>query len=216
MRRSALAAVAASLLAMLLAAGASASHDPSGAPFGEDFAVGSYLNDSGSVRVEFNFSAHSGPAGESPSGSFLLEIEFRDPPAPETIRVEGTVTCLRVDGRRASLGLSLTSPAGRIAALVTVSDEPGLSPGAQGPDSLSVKYLDGLLGPADCPAPVDPFSVPDADIRLTTDETGGITVHDAPPLPTSKDQCKNGGWRNFPGFRNQGECVAFVERHPQP
>jgi hypothetical protein len=32
----------------------------------------------------------------------------------------------------------------------------------------------------------------------------------APPLPTTKDQCKNGGWRNFPGFRNQGDCVSFV------
>jgi hypothetical protein len=30
------------------------------------------------------------------------------------------------------------------------------------------------------------------------------------------EQCKNGGWQNLPGFRNQGECVAFVERHPQP
>ena len=33
-----------------------------------------------------------------------------------------------------------------------------------------------------------------------------------PPAPTSKDQCKNGGFRNFttPGFDNQGDCVAFV------
>jgi hypothetical protein len=30
------------------------------------------------------------------------------------------------------------------------------------------------------------------------------------PLPNSKDECKNGGWRNFPGLRNQGECVSFV------
>jgi hypothetical protein len=30
------------------------------------------------------------------------------------------------------------------------------------------------------------------------------------PFPTSKDQCKNGGWRNYPGFRNQGDCVSFV------
>ena len=29
-------------------------------------------------------------------------------------------------------------------------------------------------------------------------------------LPTTKDQCKNGGWRNFPGFKNQGQCVSFV------
>ena len=30
-------------------------------------------------------------------------------------------------------------------------------------------------------------------------------------LPTSKDQCMNGGWRNYPQFKNQGDCVSFVE-----
>ena len=30
------------------------------------------------------------------------------------------------------------------------------------------------------------------------------------PKPTSKAQCKNGGWRNFPQFKNQGQCIAFV------
>jgi hypothetical protein len=34
----------------------------------------------------------------------------------------------------------------------------------------------------------------------------------AGPGPTSKDACKNGGWRNFtnPAFKNQGDCVSFV------
>jgi hypothetical protein len=41
---------------------------------------------------------------------------------------------------------------------------------------------------------------------------GDVIVH-APALPTSKDQCKNGGWRGFQGFKNQGECVSFVA-HP--
>jgi hypothetical protein len=33
--------------------------------------------------------------------------------------------------------------------------------------------------------------------------------------PTNKDQCKNGGWKTFnnPTFRNQGQCVSFVENH---
>jgi hypothetical protein len=31
-----------------------------------------------------------------------------------------------------------------------------------------------------------------------------------PSAPTSKDQCKNGGWRNFPGFKNEGDCISFV------
>jgi hypothetical protein len=27
---------------------------------------------------------------------------------------------------------------------------------------------------------------------------------------TTKSECKNGGWRNFPAFKNQGDCVSFV------
>ena len=29
-------------------------------------------------------------------------------------------------------------------------------------------------------------------------------------LPTSKAQCKKGGWRDFEVFKNQGDCVSFV------
>ncbi len=28
--------------------------------------------------------------------------------------------------------------------------------------------------------------------------------------PTTKDQCKNGGWRTYGIFKNQGDCVSFV------
>jgi hypothetical protein len=32
-----------------------------------------------------------------------------------------------------------------------------------------------------------------------------------PSRPTSKEQCKNGGWRDFGStFKNQGDCVSFV------
>jgi hypothetical protein len=27
-------------------------------------------------------------------------------------------------------------------------------------------------------------------------------------------QCKGGGWRNFPQFKNQGQCIAFVNHGP--
>jgi len=35
--------------------------------------------------------------------------------------------------------------------------------------------------------------------------------------PTSKAQCKHGGWKNFnnPTFKNQGQCVSFVAHHTQ-
>ncbi len=28
--------------------------------------------------------------------------------------------------------------------------------------------------------------------------------------PTSKDQCKDDGWKNYPQFKNQGQCVSSV------
>jgi hypothetical protein len=29
-------------------------------------------------------------------------------------------------------------------------------------------------------------------------------------LPNDKEECKNGGWRTFEVFKNQGDCVSFV------
>ena len=34
--------------------------------------------------------------------------------------------------------------------------------------------------------------------------------------PTSQEQCKGGGWRDFPEFKNQGQCIAFVNHRPDP
>jgi DNA-binding beta-propeller fold protein YncE len=38
-----------------------------------------------------------------------------------------------------------------------------------------------------------------------------IAITPSPPVPTSIEQCKNGGWQQF-GFKNLGRCVAFVIR----
>jgi hypothetical protein len=61
----------------------------------------------------------------------------------------------------------------------------------------------------DCAAPgVTPGFIPLA---------GDFVVTDAPSVPTTKDQCKNGGWTRYgTRFTNQGQCVAFVERGPKP
>jgi hypothetical protein len=37
-----------------------------------------------------------------------------------------------------------------------------------------------------------------------------FTASFSPALPTSKDQCRNGGWRDYGIFKNQGDCVSFV------
>ena len=31
-----------------------------------------------------------------------------------------------------------------------------------------------------------------------------------PSLPTTKEQCFNGGWQTYKVFKNQGDCVSFV------
>jgi hypothetical protein len=41
---------------------------------------------------------------------------------------------------------------------------------------------------------------------LTNDRA---TVFDAPSAPTSKEQCKHGGFALF-GFENQGQCIVAV------
>lgn len=50
-------------------------------------------------------------------------------------------------------------------------------------------------------------------------ETSNFTVVTPPVLttPTDKNQCKDGGWTTFnnPTFKNQGECVSYVQANPK-
>ncbi|MCW2964943.1 MAG: hypothetical protein JWO17_2195 [Actinomycetia bacterium] len=46
----------------------------------------------------------------------------------------------------------------------------------------------------------------------TASGCGGVLIDNvsAEQMPTTKDQCKKGGWRSYGIFENQGECVRFV------
>ena len=61
------------------------------------------------------------------------------------------------------------------------------------------------------------FRVPEVDDPLNGFDESFLSALDTPvPVaPTTKDQCKHGGWKQF-GFKNQGRCVAFVQRGPKP
>jgi hypothetical protein len=56
------------------------------------------------------------------------------------------------------------------------------------------------------------------DVQGTADLTN-ITVNGVTEVPvvvpTTKAQCKKGGWKTFtdPKFKNQGQCVAYVNHH---
>lgn len=69
------------------------------------------------------------------------------------------------------------------------------------------------------PADTDGDGVPDevdncpATRNSLQGDWDGDGIGDACDPPANKDQCKNGGWRNFTfprKFRNQGDCVSFV------
>jgi hypothetical protein len=54
--------------------------------------------------------------------------------------------------------------------------------------------------------------------KLTIGVKGANTTYDFEPTvgpPSGKGQCRKGGWRKFnnPSFKNQGQCVAYVNHH---
>jgi len=155
----------------------------------QDSVTGTASSGFGRGELFFTFDAHSGPSGENPTGTVTIESDIADlGPQP--------VSCLGVSGNRATVVVSFpTAPPANAGAVIQVQDN-GTSP-----DAVSASFV--LTLPSSCAAP---GSVTGAS------NSGDLTVVDAEPLPASTDQCKNGGWRNFPGFKNQGQCIRFV-RH---
>ena len=61
-------------------------------------------------------------------------------------------------------------------------------------------------------APTTTTTVPPA----TTTTVASTTTTTSPVVtPTAKDECKKGGWEEF-GFRNQGQCIEFVNQSTPP
>jgi len=160
----------------------------------------------GSVTTEIDFTpdllpatfdARSGALGENPTGTVRVQTR--------AFIADGPVTCLTVTGNRATIGFADTDVQfdGEQSGFLFVEDN-GTLPGV---DRAALRVL-GTPAPTVCPVNTIVY---DPDLVVG----GDLTVVDAQPGPTSKDQCKRGGWAQF-GFRNQGQCVAFVERGPKP
>ena len=136
----------------------------------------------------FDLNATSGPTGENPSGLVRFDT------IGGSIHVGGPVTCLAVSGNTATI--SFTSQ----------MDFSG--------DTISVEVVDDQPDTFDAApfrAPTDCSPIPHAGLAGALN-SGDIKVVDA-QVPTTKDQCKGDGWRQF-GFATQGLCLAFVERAP--
>jgi hypothetical protein len=142
-------------------------------------------------------SASSGPSGESPSGrAFFVVAPFGFTVGSQTT---DNVTCLSV---REDAATVVFRDGGFGTVVVEAVD------GGPGFGSDRFVAVPETRSETDC-SPLLGFP-PQALTR------GDVIITDAPPLPTSKDQCKNGDWRNYgTTFRNQGQCVAFVQRGPK-
>jgi hypothetical protein len=128
------------------------------------------------------------------------------------LTVSGPVTCLNVDGPDQGAG----RPGAPTTAVLAFDSSQGptdfgivtvliIDNGGNGTDI----FVPRIFGSGDC----SPFgAAPTPEFTLAS---GRAVVFDASVVPTSKDQRMNGGHVSF-GFKNQGECVAFVERGPKP
>jgi hypothetical protein len=177
------------LAALAVPAAAGAAPKPS--PSFQDSAIGS---GSTSFFTKFDFNVTGGPSGENPTGVATSD--------GFGAHFEGSsIACLAVNGNTATFAGSLKPNVfGFTDFRVTVVDNGPANSG------LDTDAANAYFAPVGCSAPETSF--------LGTLTSGDIVVTDSPPPPTSKDQCKKGGHRQY-GFTNQGRCVAFVQRQPR-
>jgi hypothetical protein len=142
-----------------------------------------------SAGLGFSLDARSGPSGENPTGT----ARVRQLALPD-IALEGQVTCLTVTGNRGVIGIEDTLGLFGRGWFIQVTDGT--------PDTFNLSPFSPVEAPTVCPASLDLFGGPVF--------VGDIIVVDAPALPTSMEQCKDGGWQSYGVFKNQGDCVSFV------
>jgi hypothetical protein len=149
---------------------------------------------------DIHVDAFSGPSGENPGG----QVTFGFNPLFEVEPVTGPVTCLDVTGNTAVMTVAgpFSSFPGFLAFTVKVVDN-----GGSGLDRF--QYF-----------PIPPENSQYLDCRanpIPTDFGGPLIgraeVFDSPSPPTTKDQCRGDGWKQF-GFKNRGQCIAFVSHGP--
>jgi hypothetical protein len=138
--------------------------------------------------------ATSGPSGENPSGQADFFF-FNQPGIGDIFHMQGPVTCLSVQGSSATINIQGQSQS--FIGIVTIQVVDGQ------PDLFDMPAV--LRAPTDC-SPAG-FSTGLGGPVIP----GDIKVVDAQPPPTTMDQCKGEGWKQF-GFANQGLCLAFVNR----
>jgi hypothetical protein len=177
-----------------------------------------------------NFFGHGGPAtfNCSTTGGQFSFTSSGDAvgPYPGTYTETGTVTISAFQVTGFSADFTIYSALGDV-----------LIKGTKQLDTAVQNNSLGCLGDQSAPNAAFAFAVPTtyqatlltatgnyrdqgvSDIPVLVKDPNGTTLLEgflsslAEPVlivPTNKDQCKNGGWKNYPQFKNQGDCVSFV------
>ncbi len=183
---------------VIVPAGATASQPPAGSQMDTATATGNNLiiDDFSSTEIEID--AHSGPSGENPGG----HVSFV---AGGILPISGPVDCLDVSGNTAVMTVAGPFPSapGFTAFVVRLVDNGG----------SGLDRFENFPDDPEVPEPIDcrDYSTPFFGGSLI----GRAVVTDVDPsvsLPTSKKQCRHGGWAQF-GFKNKRRCIRFVIRH---
>jgi hypothetical protein len=180
-----LVAVVSLMLVVLGASPAPGASQPSG-----DSVTGS--GTTGNFFGRFQIDVRSGPSGQNPTGQASFQSGVIGP-------IDGPATCLVVSGNVGVMNLQ-TPQFGVVTFEITDNAASGQ------PDTIEGR----ATGQNEGRSPTDCSPLPNGLSEIVVE--GDVAVVDAPPLPTSTYQCKNGGRRTYAIFKNQGDCVSFIAR----
>ncbi|MDE2312317.1 MAG: hypothetical protein KGJ93_04515 [Patescibacteria group bacterium] len=208
---------------MTMGADYSTSEDTSGAVVGADCSTGQpYALVGYTTGSTFTEASQATPTLTAPSFSNLTEDKYvivwnkmcLAAPTPLS-PPDGTVTTTA--GLTSIDWSDVSDPAGGITYVYQSSHSSALNPDGS---FVSPVYTSGPLGASQIATPGTPAGVyywhvqaKDADGNLSPWSVIWMVTVDN--TPTSKDQCKLGGWQNYvhpdgSAFKNQGDCVSFV------
>ncbi len=175
-----------------------------------------------SVMVATSSSATGGVSIVSDAGVGNCDPVFSGSPCfgpPNTGLHPGDTTTLTVTVEQttpeANGTIAITWPAGALAFVSNGDTSAICTPTTS---SVTCAYTDFAHGDKSdsftfTVGPNAPSSTVTAAITATTSDgsdSANATITMAPAPLTSKDQCKNGGWKSFGTFKNQGDCVSSL------
>ena len=156
-------------------------------PAGDSVTGSGTVGDTRADAFFFQIDAHSGPTGENPTGSALI-----DPAILVDEPFGGPITCLAVRANVATLNF----------------EEPGSTSGVtlvatDSPTGDQIAFVGGGRAPTDCSPVTNPRNQPL--------NGGDIVVTDAQP-PATYAQCRQAGWVGY-GYASHAQCIDAVHQY---